>query len=120
MRLLLDAHLSGPRVGTRLSADGHDVRPADQERALDGYSDELLLELSMSEDRILATFNARDFARIARERAAEGRSHAGLILLVSMSHHEFGAIIEALRESLAEQPDQAAWHDRVVFAGRPG
>ncbi len=29
VRLLLDAHLSGPRVGRRLEAEGHDVRALD-------------------------------------------------------------------------------------------
>ncbi|MGI8674240.1 MAG: DUF5615 family PIN-like protein [Thermoleophilaceae bacterium] len=100
MRLLLDAHVSGPRVGARLTADGHDVRPADQERELEGYSHEMLLALSTSEDRVLVTTAVGDFARIAQRWAAEARSHTGPILLVGMGHSEFGTILEALGRAL--------------------
>jgi len=118
VRLLLDAHVSGPRVGARLAADGHDVRPVDQERELEGYSDEMLLALSTSEDRVLVTLDVGDFAQIAQRWAADARSHAGLTLLVGMGHSEFGTILEALGRALAVRPDQAAWHNRVAFTGR--
>jgi predicted nuclease of predicted toxin-antitoxin system len=55
MRLLLDAHLSGRHVGDPLRDDGHDVRAADSELALEGASDEEVLALAIAEGRILVT-----------------------------------------------------------------
>ena len=63
MRFLLDAHVSGPRVGQRLSAAGHEVRALDQERALEGLDDDEVLALAAAEERILVTHNIRDFRR---------------------------------------------------------
>jgi hypothetical protein len=45
VRLLLDAHISGRRIATALRKRGRDVRAADEERDLDGMTDEALLEL---------------------------------------------------------------------------
>lgn len=85
MRLLLDAHVSGPRVGKRLEARGHDVRALDQEPALEGLDDEEVLATAASEQRILVTHNIRDFPSILREWAAVQRSHAGVILVYGAS-----------------------------------
>jgi predicted nuclease of predicted toxin-antitoxin system len=85
LRLLLDAHVSGPRVGKRLEARGHDVRALDQEPALEGLDDEEVLATAASEQRILVTHNIRDFPSILREWAAVQRSHAGVILVYGAS-----------------------------------
>lgn len=76
MRLFLDAHISGRVIAAALRERGHDVRAADEERSLDGWDDARLLELAAGEDRIMVTFNVRDFPRIVGEWAAGGRHHA--------------------------------------------
>lgn len=118
MRILLDAHVSGPRIGASLSAEGHGVLAADQERDLEGWSDEELLALAAAEGRILVTFDVGDFARIAQRWAAEGRSHAGVILIVRLGHSEFGTTLDAIRRGLGARPSHEAWRDQVAFVGR--
>jgi hypothetical protein len=46
VRLFLDAHISGPRIAPALGEAGHDVRAADEERELDGLTDEDLLSIA--------------------------------------------------------------------------
>jgi hypothetical protein len=118
MRLFLDAHISARRIATALREGGHDVRAADEERALDGWEDDRLLELAAAEARIMVTFNARDFARIAQEWAGEGRHHAGCAIFVAIDHSEFRVILDRLAEELAARPDAPAWRDYTAFVGR--
>jgi hypothetical protein len=55
VRLLLDAHVSGPNVGRRLEQNGHDERALDQEPALEGLDDDDVLALAASERRTPST-----------------------------------------------------------------
>ena len=71
MRLLLDAHVSGPSVGRKLEAAGHDVQALDREPDLEGLDDDDVLALATEERRILVTHNVSDFPRILQI----GRAH---------------------------------------------
>jgi hypothetical protein len=66
VRVFLDAHVSGRRVASALRELAHDVRAASEERELDGMTDDDLLALAASEDRIMVTFNVADFPDIVR------------------------------------------------------
>ena len=118
MRLLLDAHVSGRRIGAALRELGHDVRAVDDTRELDGSADEDLLQLALDEGRVLVTLDAADFPRIAREWAEAGRAHCGCAVLVRFRHHEFGAIIRAVQAAFEARPAAADWSGRVVFVSR--
>ena len=118
MRLLLDAHLSGPRIAGPLRDRGHDVRAADEERELDGWADEALLALATDEERVMVTFDVKDFPEIARRWAEAGRPHAGLAIVVGIDHGEFGEILRALDDLFEERPNQAAWDDYTCFVSR--
>ncbi|HMJ01966.1 MAG TPA: DUF5615 family PIN-like protein [Conexibacter sp.] len=118
MRLLLDAHVSGRRIGAALRERGHDVLAVAEERSLDGCPDEELLELANSQQRVLVTFDAADFPRICREWLERGRSHHGCALLVGIRHHEFGAIMRALEAAFAARSDPAEWDDHLAFVSR--
>lgn len=119
MRLLLDAHLSGVRIGGPLRAGGHGVRAASEERELDGLGDEELLALAAAEGRVLVTFDVKDFPDIARRWAEAERPHAGLAIVVGIDHGEFGEILRALEGLFAERADAKAWHERTLFVSRP-
>lgn len=119
MRLFLDAHISGRVIAEALRERGHDVRAADEERSLDGWGDDALLELAAREERIMITFNVRDFPRIVGEWAAAGRSHAGCLIIVRLDHREFGAILRTTEAALATRPAQAQWRDYTAWASRP-
>ena len=114
MRLLLDAHVSGPNVGGSLSRRGHDARALDQEPELEGLGDEEVLVLATEERRILVTHNVTDLPEILREWAEGARSHAGVILLYAIDHDEFGLILRGVARWLEVRPRQEDWLD---FAG---
>lgn len=118
MRLLLDAHVSGPRVGRRLEAEGHDVRALDQEPALEGLEDEDVLALASQEERILATQDIRDFPAILREWVEAQRSHAGVILLYGIDHSEFELIIHGIQRWLELYSEPASWIDLAAVLDR--
>lgn len=118
MRLFLDAHVSGRRVARALRKAGHDVRAADEDRDLDGMSDEDLLALAADDSRILVTFNVADFPRIVRRWAEEGRVHAGCAIIVGIDHGEFGTIIRVIRRALDARPNHGDWRDYTCFVAR--
>jgi Domain of unknown function (DUF5615) len=118
VRLFLDAHISGPRIAKALRDSGHDVRAADEERELDGASDEELLSLAAGEDRIFVTFDVKDFPVIVRRWAEAAREHAGCAIVVGVGHGEFGAILDALGNQLEARPLQSEWKDYTIFVAR--
>lgn len=117
MRLFLDAHVSARRIATALR-EQHDVRAADEERELDGYDDERLLALATEQERIVVTFNVKDFARITTEWAAARKSHAGCLLIVGIDHSEFGLILRVIEHALSTRSKQAAWINYTAWGVR--
>jgi nucleoside-diphosphate-sugar epimerase len=118
VHLFLDAHVSGRRIAEALRDAGHDVRAADEERALDGWTDRDLLALATSEGRIMVTFNVRDFPGIAREWAEAGKTHAGCAILVGIDHSQIGTILRVLEQTRAALPRQEDWHNYTTFVSR--
>jgi predicted nuclease of predicted toxin-antitoxin system len=118
VRLLLDAHVSGPRVGNRLRENGHDVRALDQERELEGLDDEHVLALATDDERILVTHNVRDFPGILREWAAAQRSHAGLVLVYGIDHSEFELVARGVERWCQLYSDPSRWIDLAVVLDR--
>jgi hypothetical protein len=97
--LLLDEMLSGD-IAAQLRAKGHDVVAVVEDPALVGTPDEELLAYAASTGRLLVTANVRDFAAIHASWGSRGRSHPGLIYIVSRvfsSDRSFiGAIVTGL------------------------
>jgi predicted nuclease of predicted toxin-antitoxin system len=118
VRFLLDAHVSGPKVGTRLQAVGHDVRALDQEPALEGLDDENVLALAHKDKRILLTNDIGDFPSILREWAAAQRSHAGVILVYGIDHREFDLVVRGIQRWLDLYPQPANWIDLAAVLDR--
>ena len=118
MKLFLDAHISARRVATPLRDQGHDVRAADEERELDGLTDEQLLSIAAGEERIFVTLDVKDFPVIARRWAEAGRAHAGCAIVVGIDHGEFGAALETIALALTARPRQADWTDLTLFLAR--
>ena len=114
---MIGTHVSARRIATALR-EHHDVRAADEERQLDGFDDERLLELAAGGGRILVTFNVADFARITTEWAAASRSHGGCLLLVGIDHAEFGLTLRVIEKALAIRPEQDDWVDYAAWGTR--
>ena len=117
MRVLLDAHLSSRRLGRPLERRGHDVLGLDRDETLGRHADEEVLALAAEQKRVAITHNIRHFAPIARSWAERGHSHCGLIL-VTLPHAEYSAILRGLERMFAARADQDEWIDRVEFLGR--
>ena len=118
MRILLDAHVSGRAVGRVLIEVGHNVRALDSEVELEGLSDPEVLELAVTERRVLVTANIRDFEPLLREWAGEGRPHPGVILIPSSVRNEdFGVLISGVRKTIADTT-QEEWMNRVEWLRR--
>lgn len=117
-RILLDAHLSGRAIGRALRDRGHDVRALDAEKNLEGLKDEDVLELGISEGRVLITANVADFLPLLSVLGESGRSHPGCILVPnSFRNEDFGPLISAIdRELHNVQPEE--WTDRVGWIRR--
>ena len=118
MRLLLDAHVSGPSVGGPLRDRGHDVRALDQGPEQEGLDDEDVLALATEDGRILVTHNIADFPEILREWAAGGRSHSGMILVYGIGHSEFGLVLRGIERWVELRPQQEDWLDFPAILGR--
>jgi hypothetical protein len=119
VRLFLDAHISARRIAAPLREQGdHDVRAADEERELDGLTDEELLAIAAADARILVTFDVKDFPVIARRWAEAGRSHAGCMIVVGIDHGEFGAILDTIAHGLNARPRPSDWTDLTLFLAR--
>jgi len=114
VRLLLDANLSPRGIASRLRAAGHDVLALAEDPALQGLDDPAVLQLAASQNRILITRNSRDFAPLAREWAEAQRPHAGIILIWTLDHSQFGLIVEGIGRYLQQWPQQKDWRNLVV------
>jgi hypothetical protein len=111
MRLLFDEHVSSRKIGRCLRDAGHDVRAIAEESELVGLDDPDVLALAARDERILVTFNHRDFAPLLREWAEAGGHHQGCILVFGIDHGEIGLILRGLTRLLSERNEQAAWRD---------
>jgi len=118
VKLFLDAHISARRVAIPLREWGHEVRAADEERELDGSTDEQLLSIAAAEERLFVTFDVKDFPVIARRWAEAGRVHAGCAIVVGIDHGEFSAILDRIAQALTARPQQADWTDLTLFLAR--
>jgi Domain of unknown function (DUF5615) len=78
LRLLLDEHYS-PRIAEQLRREGYDAVAVSEHAELIGVSDSDLVGVAAAERRALVTENVADFVELARQLAARGEDHYGLI-----------------------------------------
>jgi Domain of unknown function (DUF5615) len=95
----------------RLLLDEHDVRAIAEEPGLTGIDDPEVLALAARDERILVTFNHRDFAPLLRHWAESGRHHSGCIVVFGIDHGAIGLVLRSLDLLLGERPQAAAWRD---------
>ena len=117
MRLLLDEHIS-LLVAARLRALGHDAVAVAEDDGLRGSSDGRIREAAVAEDRVLVTYDLRDFGSLGARMAAAAEPHAGIILVSSRrfppSAGTVGRVAEALN-ALAISTQAGSLRDRVVW-----
>lgn len=120
-RILLDEHFSG-EVAQALSRHGVDAVATSTVRELRGLPDEVLLEEAARQNRMLVTYNVRDFAELGRRWAHAGRSHTGILLIHprTAAPGDFGAQVRVILETLKSIGNRETT-DLVLFAvpGKP-
>lgn len=116
MRALLDEQLS-PQIAALLQQRGHDVVAVVERADLTGRGDRTILDTATSELRAVVTNNIKDFRPLAAEWLAQGRTHAGLILLPSSRTRTRSAVValaDAIDGVLREHPDGLSGSERWI------
>lgn len=118
MRLLLDEHYSAA-IAVQLREAGHEVAAVQGDAALEDCDDAVLMQAAGTRGRALLTNNVRHFAPLAREWAARGEHHFGLIFTsdesMPRSRRTIGLYVERLDELLERHPGQEALRGRTLW-----
>ena len=116
MRAILDEQLS-PQIAVLLRQADHDVDAVADREDLAGCSDRIILEVACSEGRAVVTNNIKDFRPLAAEWLAQGRVHAGLILLPSSrtrTRSAIAAVAAAIENVLRDHPGGLSGSERWI------
>jgi predicted nuclease of predicted toxin-antitoxin system len=107
VRAILDEHLSA-QIAVLLRKAGYEVDAVADREDLVARSDRTILEVASREGRAVVTNNIKDFRPLAAEWLAQGKLHAGLILLPSRrtrSRNAIAAVAAAIETVLRDHPD---------------
>ncbi|MBO0808728.1 MAG: DUF5615 family PIN-like protein [Actinobacteria bacterium] len=116
MRAILVEQLS-PQIAVLLRKAGYDVDAVADREDLAGRSDRIILEAASREARAVVTNNIKDFRPLAAEWLAQGRVHAGLILLPSTrtrTRNAMAAVAAAIEGVLRDHPDGLSSSERWI------
>lgn len=116
MRAILDEQLS-PQIAALLRKAGYDVDAVADREDPAGRSDRIIFEVASSEGRAVITNNIKDFRPLAAEWLAQGRVHAGLILLPSTrtrTRDSIAAIADAIEIILRDHSDGLKASERWI------
>ena len=116
MRAILDEQLS-PQIAVLLRKAGYDVEAVADRADLVGRSDRFILEVASREDRAVVTNNIKDFRPLAAEWLAQGRTHAGMILLPSTrtrTRSTIAAVAAAIENVLRDHSDGLNGSERWI------
>lgn len=104
-----------PLLAGWLRQQGWDVLTA-HEAQMVGASDEEHLAFATQQERILLTFNARDFKQLAETWASQGREHSGIILCPAMPKSAYGRLVHRL-EQLQRLLSSEQMRNTVIWLG---
>ena len=116
MKALLDEQLS-PQIAALLRQAGLDVEAVADRPDLIGRSDVLIFQVACSEGRAVVTNNIKDFRPLAAQWLAQGRIHAGLILLPSSRTRTRDAITmlaDRIASVMRDNPEGLASSERWI------
>lgn len=122
MRLCLDEHYP-PQIAVELRKLGHDVVAVAERPELVSLSDAELLAAMAADRRALVTENVVDFAPLARQLAAAGERHHGLVFTsprsLPRSRRTIGVYVTALAALLDRFPARDALVGRTEWLEPP-
>jgi hypothetical protein len=113
---LLDEQLSPP-IAAILRQHGLDVEAVADRPDLVGRGDSLIFDIACSEDRAVITNNVKDFRPLAARWLAQGRVHAGLILVPSSrarTRAAAAALADRIADVLKDNPSGLASSERWI------
>jgi len=116
VKALLNEQLS-PQIAARLRDKGYDVEAMADRADLAGSTDREVLELAAREDRAVVTNNVKDFRPLAAQWLAQGRIHAGLILVPptrTRTRAAVPALARAIEQVLGDHLDGLAGAERWI------
>jgi len=116
VRAILDEQLS-PQIAMLLRKAGYDVDAVADREDLVRRNDRFILEAACREGRAVVTNNIKDFRPLAAEWLAQGRVHAGLILLPSTgtrTRHAIASVAAAIENVLRDHPDGLRGSERWI------
>jgi predicted nuclease of predicted toxin-antitoxin system len=116
VKALVDEQLSS-QIAAQLRESGYDVIAVTERSDLVGSSDRVVLEVASAEDRAVITNNVKDFRPLAAEWLAQGRTHAGLILVPSTRTRTRAAVAMlamAIEKVLKVHPEGLAGSERWI------
>jgi predicted nuclease of predicted toxin-antitoxin system len=116
VRAILDEQLS-PQIAALLRKAGYDVDAVADREDLVARGDRTILEVACREGRAVVTNNIKDFRPLAAEWLAQGKVHAGLILLPSTrtrSRDAIAAVATAIEAMLRDHPDGLTGRERWI------
>ena len=118
MRLCLDEHYA-PEIARQLRDRGHDAHAVKERAELIRLLDPDLLQILIAERRALVTENVADFDPLARDLAASGQSHFGLIFTSSRSmprnRGTIGTYVARLDEVMNGHPGDDDFQDKIIW-----
>jgi hypothetical protein len=106
-----------PQIAVLLRQAGFDVAAVAERPDLVGRSDRFILEAASSENRAVTTNNIKDFRPIAAEWLAQGRLHAGLMLLPSSrtrTRDAISTLADQIQGVLGAHPDGLTGSERWI------
>jgi predicted nuclease of predicted toxin-antitoxin system len=116
VKALLDEQLS-PQIAMLLRQAGCDVQAVADRPDLVGSSDRTLFEIAGREGRAVITNNVKDFRPLAAEWLAQGRVHAGLILLPATrtpARDAVAALAQQIQSVLRDNPGGLSGSERWI------
>jgi len=116
VKALLDEQLSA-QIAALLRQAGLDVEAVADRPDLIGRSDMLIFEVACNEDRAVITNNIKDFRPLAAQWLAQGRIHAGLILLPSSrtrTRDSITMLADRITIVMGDNPDGLASSERWI------
>jgi len=114
IKLYLDADITaGPFLASTLSERGFDVVSA-VSVGNDGLDDRAQLDYALAQNRVLLTFNIKDFIPLAQELYAQEKEFPGLVVSPQIKGDKFSYLLRLVL-NLLNKVDESSMHNTVRY-----
>lgn len=114
IRLYIDEDAADKGLIRGLRRWGIDLQTV-YEAGLEGYPDEVHLDFATEQNRVLYSFNVKDFQRIHTEYITLGKSHAGIVL-GKQRQFSIGQQMKRLMRLIAEKSAEQMQNNLVFLS----